>query len=264
MAVKDEWFSDSLSLRMVSQGDDKKAMEQLAGKWIVEVPELQGLRDSQVEGLKSFLSRQVDSSRLAFGHLRTDAPRQTVIIGTTNAAQYLKDDTGNRRFWPVKVTGPLQREWLASVRDQLWAEAVTAYRAGEDWHLNRSEDGWRQTQASQYQEHDPWTVLVAAYAKGRTDPFTTSAALEDACKVPKDRQGFREMARLGAILRRLGFYAQDGHAIVDTKRVPARVWRQPASVSPIQGDLMDGTPESPDAYCRPPTRPAPSGEGTDG
>ena len=134
MAVKDEWFSDSLSLRMVSQGDDKKAMEQLAGKWIVEVPELQGLRDSQVEGLKSFLSRQVDSSRLAFGHLRTDAPRQTVIIGTTNAAQYLKDDTGNRRFWPVKVER-VNMETLAAARDQLWAEAAELEAKGESIRL---------------------------------------------------------------------------------------------------------------------------------
>lgn len=255
----DDWFSDT-----VIDLHSRDRFSTINGTWIYEFAELASFRASKSEPIKAFVTSRVDVWRPPYARADVTHKRRVVFVASTNEDEFLADYTGSRRFWPVKVTGPLQREWLASVRDQLWAEAVTAYRAGEDWHLNRSEDGWRQTQASQYQEHDPWTVLVAAYAKGRTDPFTTSAALEDACKVPKDRQGFREMARLGAILRRLGFYAQDGHAIVDTKRVPARVWRQPASVSPIQGDLMDGTPESPDAYCRPPTRPAPSGEGTDG
>ena len=78
-------------------------IEALAGRWIVEAAELKGMRASEVELLKSFLSRRIDRARMSYDREVSEVPRQCVIIGTTNAAQYLKDDTGNRRFWPVKV-----------------------------------------------------------------------------------------------------------------------------------------------------------------
>lgn len=98
-----EWFSDSLSL-----GDtkDKTAAEKLQGYWILEIGELAGLRKAEVETLRSFLSRQNDIYRASFGHRVTPHPRQCVFFGTTNAETgYLRDTTGNRRFWPVKTPG---------------------------------------------------------------------------------------------------------------------------------------------------------------
>ena len=96
-----EWFSDSLNL-----GDtkDKTAAEKLQGYWILEIGELAGLKKAEVETLRSFLSRQNDIYRAAFGKRATPHLRQCVFFGTTNAESgYLRDTTGNRRFWPVKT-----------------------------------------------------------------------------------------------------------------------------------------------------------------
>ena len=249
----DEWFSDTvIDLR------SRDRFATIHGAWIYEFAELASFRASRSEPIKAFVTSRADTWRPPYARTDVTHRRRVVFVASTNEDEFLADYTGSRRFWPVKVAGPLNRAWLASVRDQLWAEAVVAYKAGEDWHLTREEDGWRQVEASQYQERDPWTVLVAAYVKDRTEAFTTSDVLADACKVSKDRQGFREMGRVGAILRRLHFYAVDGHKVVDGKRVACRIWRQPASVAPIQGDLIEGTPESPEVVYRPPTVKAPS------
>ena len=128
-----EWFSDSLNL-----GDtkDKTAAEKLQGYWILEIGELAGLRKAEVETLRSFLSRQNDIYRAAFGKRATPHPRQCIFFGTTNAESgYLRDTTGNRRFWPVDVgLGPVTKNVWADLPgeiDQLWAEAVVRWRTGE-------------------------------------------------------------------------------------------------------------------------------------
>src|SRR5262249_54164107 len=110
------WFSDDLPLNV----DSKIVIERTAGKWIIEASDLSGMKVSQIEGLKAMLSRQVDSSRLAWGRLLTEVPRQWIVIGTTNDHVYLKDTTGNRRFWPMRISGFDIRK-LQEVRDQLWA-----------------------------------------------------------------------------------------------------------------------------------------------
>lgn len=98
-----EWFSDSLSL---NDTKDKTAAEKLQGYWILEIGELAGLRKAEVETLRSFISRQNDIYRAAFGKRPTPHPRQCIFIGTTNVESgYLRDTTGNRRFWPVKTPG---------------------------------------------------------------------------------------------------------------------------------------------------------------
>ena len=119
LSVEESWFSDDLPLN----SDGKRAIESLAGRWIVEAAELNGLRRSDIEHLKSFLSRQVDRARMSYDRLVTAAPRQCVFIGTTNSTTYLRDGTGNRRFWPVRV-GRFDIEALRRDRDQLWAEAA--------------------------------------------------------------------------------------------------------------------------------------------
>ncbi|WKB37226.1 virulence-associated E family protein [Terrilactibacillus sp. S3-3] len=98
-----DWFSDSLSL---SDTKDKTAAEKLQGYWILEIGELAGLKKAEVETLRSFLSRQNDIYRASFGRRATPHLRQCVFFGTTNAEKgYLRDTTGNRRFWPVKTPG---------------------------------------------------------------------------------------------------------------------------------------------------------------
>jgi predicted P-loop ATPase len=121
-----EWYTDGLKLGQSA----KETIEQTAGSWIIEVPELAGRNKNEVETIKHQLSSQVDRARMAYGHLRSEVPRQWVAIGTTNDDKYLKDPTGNRRFLPVK-TGAINLDALRRDRDQLWAEAYARAQKGE-------------------------------------------------------------------------------------------------------------------------------------
>lgn len=130
-----EWFNDSL---LLSDTKDKTAAEKLQGYWILEIGELAGLKKTDIETLRGFLSRQNDIYRAAFGRRATPHPRQCVFIGTTNADTYLRDITGNRRFWPVKVPGSDTRHSWELTREeveQIWAEALYYYKQKEPLHL---------------------------------------------------------------------------------------------------------------------------------
>lgn len=113
---------------------NKDAALHLAGVWLVELSELAGVRRSEVEHVKAFLSRNVDRYRPPYGRRTVDVPRQCTFIATTNEATYLRDPSGNRRFWPVRCTD-IDLQALERDRDQLWAEALQQYRAGDAWHL---------------------------------------------------------------------------------------------------------------------------------
>ncbi len=130
-----DWFNDSL---LLSDTKDKTAAEKLQGYWILEIGELAGLKKTDIETLRGFLSRQNDIYRAAFGRRATPHPRQCVFIGTTNADTYLRDITGNRRFWPVKVPGGTGRGSWELTREEvemIWAEALHYYKKGETLHL---------------------------------------------------------------------------------------------------------------------------------
>jgi predicted P-loop ATPase len=122
------YFSDDL-------GDitNKDAKQHLRGKWLVEESELANFSRATTETLKSFLSRTHEKYRPPYARAQVDEPRQCLIVGTTNKSDWNKDDTGARRFWPVKVVGRIDIEALERDRDQLLAEALHAYLMGEQW-----------------------------------------------------------------------------------------------------------------------------------
>ena len=132
-----EWFNDSL---LLNDTKDKTAAEKLQGYWILEIGELAGLKKTEIETLRGFLSRQNDIYRASFGRRATPHPRQCVFIGTTNAENgYLRDTAGNRRFWPVKTPGDAGRaSWEMTEEEirQIWAEALVRYKEGEPLHLD--------------------------------------------------------------------------------------------------------------------------------
>jgi predicted P-loop ATPase len=132
------WFSDSLTTV-----EGKEAYETLQGYWILELSELSATKKADIEAIKLFLSKQVDSFRVPYGKRTADFPRQCVFIGTTNDTDFLRDRTGNRRYWPVQVGIGPGRPWSSDFDqyhiDQVWAEAVTRWREHELLYLDDPE-----------------------------------------------------------------------------------------------------------------------------
>ena len=132
-----EWYSDSLA---VSDMNDKSAAEKLQGYWIMEIGELAGLKKADVDKVKAFASRQDDKYRASYGHVVESHPRQCILIGTTNAdAGYLRDTTGNRRFWAISTPGGgTLAPWDISQAevDQIWSEAKEIAKT-EDLFLSK-------------------------------------------------------------------------------------------------------------------------------
>jgi len=159
-----EWFSDSLNL---SDTKDKTAAEKLQGYWILEIGELAGLRKAEVETLRSFISRQNDIYRASFGKRATPHLRQCVFFGTTNAESgYLRDTTGNRRFWPVKTPGgATKHSWQLSAYEiqQIWAEALVYVKKGEKLYLGNAVERLAKAEQREALESDEREGLVREY-----------------------------------------------------------------------------------------------------
>lgn len=124
------WFTDALG-----EISNKDVVDNMRGKWIIELGELAQMGRAEVNDLKAFVSREVDNVRKAYGRRSQTYPRQCVFIGTTNNDEYLKDETGGRRFWPV-LTSKIDIDSLEKDRDQLWAEAFANYQEGEELYLD--------------------------------------------------------------------------------------------------------------------------------
>jgi hypothetical protein len=151
-----ENFSDQTILT----ANDKEQQELLRGVWIYEIADLAGMRRSEVEKIKAFASRTHDRARPAYGRRVVNSPRRGIIIGTTNDDEYLKSETGNRRFWPVS-TGTIDIEALRRDRDQLWAEAAAVEQQGGSLVLPK--ELWAEAAAIQddRRQHDPWDDALA-------------------------------------------------------------------------------------------------------
>ena len=138
LAVDPQYFTDNLPGHL----GDKSVAEIIAAYWFVELAELTNLKKGDVDKIKAFLSRTSDSFRPAYGRRVVDHPRQCIFAGTVNGETigYLRDLTGNRRFWTLKC-GRINLAQIAKIRDQLWAEAVARYAAGERWWFDDDTEG---------------------------------------------------------------------------------------------------------------------------
>lgn len=160
------WFSDSFT---TLQGKD--AYEQVLGVWIMEVGELAGMRKAEAETIKLYISKQVDRFRPAYGRRLQEFPRQCIFIGTTNETQFLRDATGNRRFWvvdtPNEPTRNLWDELTPETVRCIWAEAVELYRAGEALYLPRELEAAAREVQETYEEENPRAGIVQDYLERR-------------------------------------------------------------------------------------------------
>lgn len=159
-----EWYSDSLNL---SDMNDKTAAEKLQGYWIMEIGELAGMKKADLDKVKAFISRKDDKYRASFGRRVTPHPRQCVFFGTTNAENgYLRDVTGNRRYWNISVNGKGKyHPWDldgATVK-QIWAEVVLLAEAGEKLFLPPELEEYAQGEQRMAMEQDDREGLVRNY-----------------------------------------------------------------------------------------------------
>jgi predicted P-loop ATPase len=157
-----KWFSDSLT---ITDMRDKAAAEKLQGYWLLELGELAGIKKTDVETVKSFVSRTDDKYRASYGVNVESHPRQCVIVGSTNSETgFLRDITGNRRFWPVRVSGnSIKKAWDLKEINEIWAEALFVYRNGEDLFLKGDEAQIAIDEQADAMETDDREGLVREY-----------------------------------------------------------------------------------------------------
>jgi predicted P-loop ATPase len=188
-----QWFSDSFT---TMQGKD--AYEQVLGVWLVEVGELAGMKKAEAESIKQYISKQTDRFRPAYGRRIQEFPRQCIFIGTTNETQFLRDTTGNRRFWVVDTpSAPALDMWERLTPEMvslIWGEAVHFYKQGEKLYLSKELEAVARDVQELYEEENPKVGIVAQYLE-RLLP----EGWED--KDPYSRRTWLEGEELGTVPR---------------------------------------------------------------
>ncbi len=201
-ALAGDWFSDTPIVI-----GTKDAFSQCRQAWIHEWPELESIRRARdLEAVKAFLSSAADIYRPAYGHYDVRVLRSSIFVGTTNQREFLADETGNRRFWPITVPRRIDVAAIAAMRDQLWAEAVALYRAGERWYLSDEREEELTLVHKAHEIHDAWEEPIADYLRLPTrNEVTTAEVLETALRKPTGQWSTGDARRVSAIMRRLGW-----------------------------------------------------------
>lgn len=196
-----EWFSDTeLDL------SNKDAMSAIRGKLLHEFSEMGSIARAESARQKSFLSRQVDEFRPTYGRREIRCPRQLVFAGSTNEWQWNKDPTGGRRFWPIEVGGEVRTDWLATARDQLFAEAVTEFdRGARFWPTAEEQRTLFDPVQLQRESEDAFMDPIHDWLEGLSRAeFTLAEVLTDALKLDAGRMTRDVMTRVGMLLKKLG------------------------------------------------------------
>ncbi|MGE0750817.1 MAG: VapE domain-containing protein [Variibacter sp.] len=208
LAIREDWFADDLPLN----AEGKRVIEQLRGRWIVEAAELSGMRRTDIEHLKAFLSRDIDRARMSYGRLLTEVPRQAVIVGTTNADEYLRDTTGNRRFWPVRIQ-QFDLDALRRDRDQLWAEAAQREAQGIGIRLDPKLWTAAAEQQAQRLTQDPY-VDTLQIALGDYEGKISAAGVWEILDVKPGNRTQDQNNRLGQAMSTLGWKRPKGGGVI--------------------------------------------------
>jgi len=221
-----QWFSDNLP--DVTAGKD--VAQHLRGKWVIEVSEMHAMNRVETAHLKAFITRTTERYRPSYGRKEVIEPRQCVFVGTTNRDTYLRDESGGRRFWPVKA-GNINIGQLTADRDQLFAEAVELYRTGEMWWPDKTfeHEHIMPEQAARYEE-DTWEENISSFLRGLVSESSHDNLKVTVGQVARSALGFENASRIGtadqrriaAVMERLGWRRgkrQEGH----------RWWVKPAA-----------------------------------
>lgn len=188
---------------------NKDTLQAIAGRWFVELSELAAARKTDVESMRAFITRRVDVMRLPYGRITEEFPRRCVFVGTTNDDEPLTDTHGNRRYWPITV-GRIDVHALERDRDQLFAEAVQAFKAGERWWLDEEEQDVADKEAGLYVAVDAWVDLIRDWIlripmEQRPKQLSLHAVASKALLLDPNQLTRGAMVRLGFALKRLDF-----------------------------------------------------------
>ena len=198
----EEFFTDTpLDIGSVN------AYTQIRRTWIYEVAELDSIRRSHHSATKAFITAQEDTYRPPYGRHSITVKRHVVFCGTTNSQTFLNDPTGSRRFWPVSV-GLIDLTWIRESRDQLWAEAVHALNAGEQWWLEEDMSAALREASAEYTSEDPWFQMVEVWLKTQHQPVTTKEIMESALSLDSNQMTRLAEMRVGEIMGRLQYTRQ--------------------------------------------------------
>jgi predicted P-loop ATPase len=198
-----EWFSDCLPA--LHHGDAVRLSTHLRGKWLIEIAELSSFGKAEAGALKAFLTQREERYIPKYGRSEVIEPRQCVFIGTTNKHAYLRDETGGRRFWPVE-TDVVDVSGLAEDRDQLFAEAVHRYRAGEHWWPDsKFEREHIQPQQEARYECDGWEEPILRYLSTVKSTTSVMSIASGALEIFGGKVGTADQRRIVAILEREGW-----------------------------------------------------------
>lgn len=245
----EEFFSDT----PIDIGS-KDAYESIRGIWGVELAELDSLNKADATRAKAFFSSASDRFRMPYGRRAQRFARQCVVCGTTNQHQYLKDQTGNRRYWPV-TCGEIDIEALADVRDQLWAEADHRFREGEAWWPQVEDRDLFASEQESRTELDAWEPLIQDYLEKQLNPEIPPlgwrpdqvfVVLADVLKgaVNMDPAAIRrpEQTRAGYVMQRLGWVharRRRGGSAPVWGYTPGSAWLKPSSTEVDDGPSFE-------------------------
>ena len=203
LAVRDEWYTDRLS-----NPNTKDAAIETAGAWLIEIAEMHALLAATTSTTKTYITRQSERYRPPYGKHLIKHERQSIFIGTINppGTGYLKDPTGSRRIWPVECQGTIDIEGLIRDRNQLWAEAVVRYKAGDVWWLETPElEALATAEQDARVEIDVWQEPIEQWL-GDREETSVSEILEHVFGIADPLQKSQRMQnRVAKILTRLQF-----------------------------------------------------------
>lgn len=227
-------FGREYMISSISDFKSKEASIALQGRWCAEIAELAALKKTDITDVKKFITETVDQYRPVHGKNTIDRARRCVFIGTTNEHQYLKDSTGNRRFWPVPC-GKVDVQAIAADRDQIWAEAVRRYVANEEWWIT---DAGMLERAEAIQgdraEGDAWAEPIDRWLdepeNRSVEFFTTGQILSGAIRMPLDRQNRADEMRVANHLSKRGWDRAKRRLAKGSP--PAWCWKRPDEEQP--------------------------------
>ena len=200
----------------------KDFFEALRGKWIMEISELDAFGHAEVTRVKSVMSTPTDRYRPSYGRASVDFPRQCIFAGTTNKDDWGNDETGLRRFWPIRCY-EINLDTLRESRDQLFAEALHLFRAGATW--------WDMPEATKSvqddrQHHHPWTQAISDWLVSQTE-VTVGEVLANAVKKDLEKAGDRDDRVIGRILTLQGWEKHN----VKRNGKQMKVWKRTAETN---------------------------------